>query len=182
MLFWVRIGIGIQVKPDDLKAIPAVKRDRVFVAGLRFQHDHPRPGGLRRPLDGLHQRRADAALPPGRVKHADIADPEPVVPGFGRALDEPEQLAALERAECDRLFQPFAEHRVVKGLFNRRVESRIAQLKAGFGRTHVVIPVRLIPRGEPPARPGADLAQLLAVFSAALNLAPWPLESCLTEG
>ena len=40
MLFRVCIGIGIQVKSDDFKPVPAVKRYGVFIAGLGFQNHH----------------------------------------------------------------------------------------------------------------------------------------------
>ena len=46
MALRVVVGVGIQVEPDDREAVPLVKRDRVFVAGLRLQNDHPRSGIL----------------------------------------------------------------------------------------------------------------------------------------
>ena len=110
MPLWIGVGVSVQIKADDRKAVPAIKCNRGFVAGLRFQNDHPRAKGFRRGLYGSHQHGADPALARRAVKHADIADAETVVPALRRALDVSDQVSALKRAERNRVLQPRAEN------------------------------------------------------------------------
>ena len=143
------IRVGVQVKTDHLEAVLPVKRDRVLVAGLRFEDDHPR-ARCRRFLYG-EQYGSDAATAPRVLEHADIAYQEAVVPSLRRALDIADQLPALKRAECCRLLKLLAEEHIVERPFFGFAEGRVLHTEAAFASADVIIALRLIARGELPS-------------------------------
>ena len=104
MALRVVVGVGIQVEPDDREAVPLVKRDRVFVAGLRLQNDHPRSGILCGLLDGPHQACAKALAARGFVKNADVADAIALVPALRGALHIAEPNNRHDLKEQQRLY------------------------------------------------------------------------------
>ena len=148
MPFQIVIAIRIQIQSDDGKTVLSVKRNRVLVAGLRFQNKHPCADALRCFLHGFHQPAADSAAALVRVKHAYIADSETVIPAFQRAFDESDHLLPFKRAECQRLLQPCAEEHVVKSLFDGCFKARVSHLKARFGCLNIVIAVCPIADGK----------------------------------
>ena len=83
MLSRIRIGICIQIQANDCKSILSVKRDRRFVAGLRFQNEHSRAGSLCRLLQRFQQHRPDALSARGALEDADVAETEAAVPALG---------------------------------------------------------------------------------------------------
>ncbi len=109
MLSRIRIGICIQIQANDCKSILSVKRDRRFVAGLRFQNDHPGFSGYRFSLHRFHKLGSDSAIAFRMIKHTDIADPKSIVPALHGALNVSDQFFSLKRAERKGILQPLAK-------------------------------------------------------------------------
>ena len=130
MPFRVGIGVGVQVQADDRKTVLAVKRNGVFVAGLRFQNRHAGAAAGSFSQDGIHQQRTNAAAAPCFIQNTDVADAVAVVPPFRRPLYKPQQLFPVKRAEGDGVFQPLTEENIVKGLLHRVLKRLVTDLKA----------------------------------------------------